>query len=302
MRFGQYARIKLNKEFSCNELVSVILPVYNAEKTLGRAIKSILNQTYTNWELILIDDGSCDASSNIIKKLKDSRIKKIFFKINKGLVKSLNAGIQISKGKFIARMDADDVSLPERLFHQLHFLKKNPLYDLVGSQQIIFDEDSKKMLKLYPNTKKKYFARQYYFSYKIPHPTWMARSLWLKEHLYRENNTYSEDQELLIRGSNLSNYYLIKKPLILYSNSNILLSTKLKSNKNIFIKKFLNYKNNIDLYKHRIFFYIIFDFLFFTLKTLFYLGSHLLKKQIFFSFKRQKNISSPEAKKILNEI
>ena len=139
MRFGQYARIKLNKDFSCNELVSIILPVYNAEKTLGRAIKSILNQTYSNWELILIDDGSSDASSNIIKKLKDSRIKKIFFKTNKGLVKSLNVGIKVSKGKFIARMDADDISLPERLFHQLQFLKKNPLFDLVGSQQIIFD-------------------------------------------------------------------------------------------------------------------------------------------------------------------
>ena len=302
MRFGQYARIKLNKEFSRNELVSIILPIYNAEKTVQRAIRSILNQTYSNWELILIDDGSNDTSSDIIKKLKDSRIKKIYFKTNKGLVKSLNAGIKISKGKFIARMDADDVSLPERLFHQLQFLKKNPLFDLVGSQQIIFDEDSKKMLKLYPKTKKKYFARQYYFFYKIPHPTWMARSLWLKEHLYRENNTYSEDQELLIRGSNLSNYYLIKKPLLLYSNSNILLITKLRSNKNIFIKKFLNYKNNLDLYKHRIFIYIIFDFLFFTLKTIFYLGSHLLKKYKFFSFKKQNNIISPEAKKILNEI
>ena len=302
MRFGQYARIKLNREFSRNELVSIILPIYNAEKTVQRAIRSILNQTYSNWELILIDDGSNDTSSDIIKKLKDSRIKKIYFKTNKGLVKSLNAGIKISKGKFIARMDADDVSLPERLFHQLQFLKKNPLFDLVGSQQIIFDEDSKKMLKLYPKTKKKYFAKQYYFFYKIPHPTWMARSLWLKEHLYRENNTYSEDQELLIRGSNLSNYYLIKKPLLLYSNSNILLITKLRSNKNIFIKKFLNYKNNLDLYKHRIFIYIIFDFLFFTLKTIFYLGSHLLKKHKFFSFKKQNNIISPEAKKILNEI
>ena len=283
-------------------MVSVILPIYNAEKTLGRAIKSILNQTYTNWELILIDDGSYDTSSNIIKKLKDNRIKKIFFKTNKGLVKSLNAGIKISKGKFIARMDADDISLPERLFHQLQFLKKNHLFDLVGSQQIIFDENSKKILKIYPKTKKEYFAKQYYFFYKIPHPTWMARSLWLKEHLYRETNIYSEDQELLIRGSNSSNYYLINKPLLLYSNSNILLSTKLKSNKNIFIKKFLNYKNNINLYKNRVFIYVILDFLFFMLKTLFYLGSPLLQKLRLFSLKRHNSITSSEAKKILNDI
>ena len=112
----------------------------------------------------------------------------------------------------------------------------------------------------------------------------------------------SEDQELLIRGSNSSNYYLIKKPLLLYSNSNILLSTKLKSNKNIFIKKFLNYKNNIDFFKHRILVYVILDFLFFMLKTFFYLGSHLFKMVRLFPFKRDNDITSPEAKKILNEI
>ena len=158
------------------------------------------------------------------------------------------------------------------------------------------------MLKIYPKTKKKYFAKQYYFFYKIPHPTWMARSFWLKEHLYRDTNTYSEDQELLIRVSNSSNYYLIKKPLLLYSNSNTLLSTKLKSNKNIFFKKILNYKNNIDLYKNRIFIYVILDFLFFMLKTFFYLVSHLLKKLKLFSLKRHNSITSSEAKKILNEI
>ena len=302
MRFGQHVRIKLNKEFSCNHLISIILPIYNSEKTLARAIKSILNQTYTNWELILIDDGSYDSSTSIIRKLQDNRIKKIYFKKNKGLVTCLNAGINISQGKFIARMDADDISLPDRLFYQLKFLMENCLYDLVGSQQIVFDEDSKTMLRLFPKSEKQYFAKQHYFSYQIPHPTWMAKSSWLKKHLYRDVNIYSEDQELLIRGSNLSNYYLIKKPLLLYSNSNVLLSKKLEANKNIFLKKVLNYKNNIHLYKNKILIYVTLDFLFFSFKIFFYFGYYLLKNLNILSFRRRKNIISPKAKKILNEI
>ena len=108
-------RVKLSNKIIYNDLITIILPVYNSEKTIKRAVKSIINQTHIYWELILIDDGSIDSTISIIKKIKDHRIKKIFFKNNKGLVEALNAGISLSQGSFIARMDADDISFPERL-------------------------------------------------------------------------------------------------------------------------------------------------------------------------------------------
>ena len=107
-----------------NILVSVILPVYNAQKYLEEAIESIINQTYTNFEFIIIDDGSGDNSLNIINKYQkqDSRIL-VITRENKGLVYTLNEGINQAKGKYIARMDADDISLSNRFEKQIELLE-----------------------------------------------------------------------------------------------------------------------------------------------------------------------------------
>lgn len=271
MRFGPLVRVKLDKIKFQNNLISIILPVYNAQKTLKRAINSILNQTYINWELILIDDGSTDNSVSIIKNLNDKRVKKNFLKKNKGLVYCLNLGISISKGDYIARMDADDISLPERLLCQLQFLKNNKKYDLVGSQAYIFDDNIKNVLNIHPKNEKKYLSENYYFSYDIPHPTWMARSKWMKKHLYHDRNVYSEDQELLIRASLNSNYYLLNKPLLLYSKNEIKLLNKLRAINNVFIKRLHNYFKFRSRYKFKIFLYIIMDILFLSIRFFYYL-------------------------------
>ena len=94
--------------------VSVLLPVYNAEKYLQEAIDSILRQTFTDFELLLINDGSTDGSEEVIRQYHDDRIVYIKNDGNKGLIYTLNRGIEAAKGTYIARMDADDVSLPER--------------------------------------------------------------------------------------------------------------------------------------------------------------------------------------------
>jgi glycosyltransferase involved in cell wall biosynthesis len=115
-------------------LISVIMPVYNSEKYLAKAIESILNQTYKNFEFIIINDGSNDSSVEIIKKYmkKDKRIILIDRKENKGIVYSLIEGINQARGEFIARMDADDVSLPKRFEIQIEYMIKNNL-DVCGS-------------------------------------------------------------------------------------------------------------------------------------------------------------------------
>lgn len=120
-------------------LVTVLMSVYNGEQYLKKSIESILNQTYTNFEFIIINDGSQDKSLPIIKSYSnDSRINIIDQK-NTGLSKALNHGATMAKGKYIARMDADDISLPNRIKLQVDFMERNPEYVIVGSNAVLMD-------------------------------------------------------------------------------------------------------------------------------------------------------------------
>ena len=111
-----------------NPLVSVIIPCYNAEKYVEEAVRSIMTQTYKNIEILVTEDCSTDNTLKILKNLEkeDSRIKVIQNKKNLKIVKSLNNMINIAQGKYIARMDADDISLPERIEKQVRFMEENP--------------------------------------------------------------------------------------------------------------------------------------------------------------------------------
>ena len=116
------------------ELITVFMPVYNAEKYLKESISSILEQTYSNLELLIIDDGSTDNSVSIIKSFKDNRIKLFFNKENKGLPYTRNKGLSLANGDYFAIMDADDICRVNRLEKEIEFLKKNLDYDIVGSR------------------------------------------------------------------------------------------------------------------------------------------------------------------------
>lgn len=126
-----------------NLLVSVIMPVYNAGNFLPEAIESILGQTYKNFEFIIVDDGSTDNSLAIIKGYgrKDKRIKVFKNKRNLGVSATANFAISKSKGKFLARMDADDISIPDRLEKQVEFLLKRKEIVAVGGQCVVIDKN-----------------------------------------------------------------------------------------------------------------------------------------------------------------
>lgn len=119
-----------------NPIVTVLMPVYNGEKYLRLAIDSILNQTYRHIEFLIINDGSTDKSEEIILSYKDSRIVYIKNKQNLRLIKTLNKGIDLAKGEYIARMDCDDVALPDRLEKQMNYFKEDSSLDFLSSLPI----------------------------------------------------------------------------------------------------------------------------------------------------------------------
>jgi len=121
-------------------LVTVLLSVYNSEEFLSEAIESIINQKYENLECLFIDDGSTDGSKEILLSYDDSRIKVIENKNNIGLAASLNKGIDLAKGKYIARMDADDISLPDRIAKQVDALEQDDSLALCGTWAYRIDE------------------------------------------------------------------------------------------------------------------------------------------------------------------
>lgn len=120
--------------------LSIIMPLYNTEKYVKEAVQSILFQTYRDFELIIVNDASTDNSLQIVKSLKDSRIKIIENEQNKGIVYSRNKGLNAAKGQFIAAFDSDDIAMPEKFSKQIDFLKLNTDFGMVGSWTKMIDE------------------------------------------------------------------------------------------------------------------------------------------------------------------
>ena len=126
-----------------NSLVSIVIPVHNAEEYINEALDSCINQTYENLEILVVDDKSQDNTLNILKEYeqKDSRIKVLPVEKQDGLGNVINIGIRRSRGKYIARMDADDVMYPDRIEKQVNYLESNPNCVAVGGQIDIIDKE-----------------------------------------------------------------------------------------------------------------------------------------------------------------
>ena len=126
-------------------LLSIIIPVYNAEKYIAESIQSVFDQTFTDWELIIINDGSTDNSEKIINSFSDRRIKYFKNDKNKGIVYSRNRGINEASGDFIGMLDADDIAHKEKFEKQINFLINNPQYGMVGTWARFIDENGKRL-------------------------------------------------------------------------------------------------------------------------------------------------------------
>lgn len=174
------------------------MSVYNSEQYLSEAIESILNQSFKDFELIIIDDHSTDSSYKIIKAYseEDQRIKLLKNRENIGLTKSLNKCLKSAKGKYIARMDADDISLPERFRIQYNYLESNKDVFLVGGGCIRIDNTGKQRGISNQITNERRLLRTIKKRNRIIHPTIMFRND--KVTYYREKFVYSQDHDLYL--------------------------------------------------------------------------------------------------------
>lgn len=195
--------------------VTVLMSVYNGEKYLREAIDSILNQTFRDFEFLIINDGSTDRTMEILESYNDPRIKIINNERNIGLTKSLNKGLKMARGEYIARMDADDVSMPDRLKKQVDFLDDHQDYAVVGTFVKILNKDSEVICLLerpIEDTEIRGFLKR---DNCIAHGSVMIRKTCLLDvGLYDELMERSQDYELWLRLS--KKYRLANIPNYLY--------------------------------------------------------------------------------------
>ncbi len=186
-------------------LISVIMPVYNSGQYLAAAVKSILDQTVNDFEFIIIDDASTDNSLELMQKFKDQRIVYLKNNSNMGVAETLNRGMQIARGKFIARMDADDISLRQRFQKQIGFFNHHPGTDVLGTWVQCIDEKNKPLSVIQPPLSHASITWNLLFGNCLDHASVMFRN-----HLLKKTGGYSvkalhyEDYDLWARVSHLA--------------------------------------------------------------------------------------------------
>lgn len=198
-------------------LITIGIPFYNAEKFLSQAILSVLNQTYQDWELILLDDGSSDSSLKIAQKYaeKDSRIKVLSDGTNKKTAYRLNQLAELGQGIYSARLDADDIMRHDRLEKQVSFMQANPQTDIVGSGYYGIDEKNNILGRFNPNMKMDSIT-ELYKNHVFVQPSIMAKTEWFKKNKYNLAMVRMEDWELWTRTVHYSVFANINEPLIFY--------------------------------------------------------------------------------------
>lgn len=199
-------------------LVSVVIPCYNAEKYVEMAIRSIMNQTYTNLEILIIDDCSKDSTYEILENLAkyDKRIILEKNEQNLKIVKTLNKLVLKANGKYIARMDADDISAPNRIEKQVNFLESNKDYGICGTNAWRINCNNRMIGKSLLPTEDNEIKIVSDFFCVFYHPSVMIRSELYKKNLYREEYLYAEDMELWQRLLKVTKGKNLKEKLFYY--------------------------------------------------------------------------------------
>lgn len=194
-------------------MISIGIPFHNNAHTILDAVRSVYAQTYTNWEMILVDDGSIDDSFELVASLHDPRITLLRDGENRGLAARLNQIATIAQGEHLARMDADDIMHPDRLAKQIQFAATHPEYDVIGSSLYSIDQRSKTLGARFPPVSQ-LLPKQLLSNAPLAHPAILGKTTWFRDNPYDESYRRCQDQELWVRTYRHSMFTNLPTPLM----------------------------------------------------------------------------------------
>ncbi|MPZ76995.1 MAG: glycosyltransferase [Deltaproteobacteria bacterium] len=198
--------------------ISVVMPAYNATAYLDKSVRSILGQTFQDFEFIIINDGSTDTTTAILKRYAelDDRIR-LYDQENQGMISALNRGCRLARGRYIARMDADDVSFPRRFEKQLEYMERHPQIGILGTWIYNVDENGAVRGTWCPPTDPKILKWTNFFGVCVSHSTvLMRRQVIEKLGFYRPDAVHAEDVDLWLRACAITEFGNIPEPLSNY--------------------------------------------------------------------------------------
>ena len=197
--------------------VSVLLPVRDGARTLALAMLSVLQQSFGDFELLVLDDGSVDASPDIALRFGDPRVRLLRDGMKQGLAARLNQGIAAAAGRYIARMDADDVCFPDRFARQVARLNSDNSLDLLACRALIFDDSGATTGLLPQRLSHEALCAQPWNGFYLVHPSWMGRADWFRRYRYQTPELVrAQDQELLLRAYPDSRFAVLDEILLGY--------------------------------------------------------------------------------------
>jgi len=193
-------------------LITIGIPFFNPGRAFSDAIRSVFAQSYSNWELILVDDGSTDGSLELALRIRDPRVKVISDGLSLGLAARLNQINQMAKGEYIARMDADDIMHPDRIAAQIKYMLAHPYVDVVGTGVFFLDHENRvvgiRLTDRVPESLLDALRKPW-----LVHGTIMAKRQWFLKNPYNPKFLRGEERELFLRTFTFTRFGLIKKLL-----------------------------------------------------------------------------------------
>ncbi|GEC73204.1 Glycosyltransferase involved in cell wall bisynthesis [Flavobacterium flevense] len=213
-------------------LVSVVVPFYNNEATLLDTIKSVFIQTYKNWELILLNDGSTDKSLEIANSIKDKRVRVVSDGNNRGLVYRLNQSPSLAQGNYIARMDADDLMHPQRIEKQMAFFLNDDKLDLVDTGAYSIDEEGEPA-GIRGLVAIKYDEKFIINNAMLLHASIIGKKEWFLNNQYDKIYVRAEDRELWLRTYKYSKFARVKEPLYIVREGKVNIRNYVQSVKTV---------------------------------------------------------------------
>lgn len=198
--------------------ISVVMPAYNAAAHLDEAVSSILGQTFRDFEFIIINDGSVDATASILNRYAeiDSRIQ-VCHQENQGMISALNRGCRMARGQYIARMDADDVSFPHRFERQLEYIERHPQTGILGTWICRLGNTGSVVGTWCPSTNPKVLKWTHFFGVGVWHPTvLMRREVIEKVNFYRPDAVLADDWDLWLRAGAITEFGNVPEVLLKY--------------------------------------------------------------------------------------